>query len=442
MSPLNRFDNASKKLNHLNEWSKEVASVKTHKSELPSTLIKRLLIFERETLYTDPHLKWESLRSRIIREQASPKLNKKLIVKFPDYTSRKFDPFDAQSNLFLGSFRRFLHHKIASIVLASSLHTQKERQEQDRLRSEGAQKLLEKRFATLRFTLEDGDGIKYDAILSGKINDIINGNFVFRLGGNNETYEMSHYDETRLNHLAGFATLQVNGPGVGRSQGQPSYANMVNVAKMGVKFLEELTHHYRHQRTSLKGRIVLKGFSLGNGVLSETLRWYKPNTDEADYLVYSVNTFSRLSDVPSGLFSQHIGVFWIRRISETICSLGNRLFRWVKFDFDAVRAARLLTRLNIPQAIMQASVFDGNNPIAVDDGVVTANASLLNQVTKSGKMHKKLIASNLYGENMLKNSTLKFEETHCIENVRWSHSLLKRFDDIILWAKPLQSERI
>jgi hypothetical protein len=406
------------------------------KCSLPHSIIERFKIFETEGLYKNEN-QWDILRKIIIAEQTQSQLNKKLIIAFPGELRHKFDPSFMRESNFSTQFRKFCHYAVASTVLIASLQPWFVRRLLDKQRMNAAEILLDNGFSTTRLTLQDGDGVEYDAILSGKINDIMDGSFVFRWGGNAETYEMSHLIETWENHFSGFATFQINGPGVGRSQGRPSYANIMKAAKVGLTFLETLTDHYRDRRIRSKGRIVLAGFSLGNGVFSELLRWHKLSTHENDYLVYSINTFSRLSDVPSGFFSQHIGFSWARTVSEKICFLGNRFFRWVKFDFDAVRAAHLLSNLKVPQAILQACVFDGEKLIAIDDGIVSADASLLTQIIKSKEMHRKLAASNVfYDKEVLNPSLFKYtEQTHCIDNSRWSARLLATFDEIVAWAR-------
>lgn len=403
---------------------------------LPFSFVNRLQLFEKKDLTDDQK---NSLRQRIIKEHASDKLNKKFTISFPDEFDRNYDPLLAETHepkKLSSRFQNFCHSAIASAILMASFHSKKQRQQYDQIREKDAQILLDEDFATFRLSLEDGDRVKYDAILSGKIEDIIKGNFVFRLGGNNETYEMTHLGEAWNHHLARFATFQINGPRVGRSQSQPSYATMVKSAKMGLKFLETLADHYRERRET-KGRIVLKGFSLGNGIFSELLRWHPLNRNEHDYLVYSVNTFSRLSDVPSGFFSQHVGISYLRNILEKVCSLGGRVIRWAKFDFDAVEAARLLSRLNIPQAILQASICDDEALKSVDDGVISANAALLNQIIKSKEMHKKILGSNVFYDKEALNASFfqKTEMTHCIENLRWSLFILSEFDELVAWAK-------
>lgn len=406
------------------------------KNCLPFPLIARLQLFEKKDLTEDQK---KIIREMIIKEHATDTLNKEFTISFANEFDRNYDPFLAEThkpkNLH-ARFRNFCHSAIASVILIASFHSQRQRQQWDQMRKENAQILLNNGFATFRFSLEDGDRVNYDAILSGKIEDIMEGNFVFRLGGNNETYEMTHLDEAWHHHFARFATFQINGPRVGRSQGLPCYATMIQAAKMGVKFLEALSDYYRERREG-KGRIVFKGFSLGNGIFSELLRWSQLNTKDHDYLIYSVNTFSRLSDVPSGFFSQHIGIPYLRGICEKICSLGGRFIRWTKFDFDAVENAHLLSRLNIPQVILQASICDGGSLKSVDDGVISAEAALLNQIIKSKEMHKKILGSNVFYDKKILNPSLfqKTEVTHCMENSRWSLYILSNFDKFVAWAK-------
>jgi hypothetical protein len=410
----NDFHKKNQEINQTNK--KALSGIK--KFPLPHIIVERFHAFEMKKL--DKKLKDHSLRELTLKELASNELKNIMVFRFPE-----------KSNLRpLRGIRRLLHHHIASTVSLASQHTQEQRFGQDLMRFSSAQDLMEQKFTVIRLTLEDEDGIRYDSILSGKIEHIIAGKFVFRLGGNNETYERSFLEETLLNDSGDFATFQSNGPGVGRSQGRPSYASMIECARLGLRFLESLSEHYREHRKGEKGKIVLKGFSLGNGVLSEVLRWYNLNTSDNDYLVYSINTFSRLSDVPSGFVGQCVENYLLRRAAEKICFVVDRLFRWAKFDFDAVWAARRLSRLGICQTIMQASIPDGEKLIAVDDGVISADASLLSHVIRIKNMQKKIFVPNEFYDLEKLQECKRTKFTHCQEDRDCSLLMLTNFDDI------------
>jgi len=331
-------------------------------------------------------------------------------------------------------FRAPLHRLAMQTVLAASLDSERRRQWLDDLRWQQGKALLDRNIAVFRIALQDDEGIKYDGVLSGRLEDMIAGRLVLRLGGNAEPYETSFEGQTLLHSESGFATVQINPPAVGRSQGKPLASTMAEAARLGILFVEAISKQYQQQRQNQKAKIVLKGFSLGAGALAEAMASHCFKTEDANYMVMSINTFGRLSDVPAGMVSQFVRQPILRKVCHTVCSIANGIFRVLGVEMDGVRTAQRLSELGIPQIVIQACYQCEGKMKVLDDGIIAGRVALLTRLLENNIMHKKIVIPNIsFSEKMVRrqegSGNPKF--LHCDIDDEIVVNLLDNFDEIV-----------
>ncbi len=236
--------------------------------------------------------------------------------------------------------------------------------------------LREKGYIVRHVTLKK-NGIVYSGILVCHESTLENGQWVLQATGNGEPVEHSIVDFAKTYHGFKLNTLVVNGPSVGRSQGQATPKTMGDAQRMGLLFLE----------TALKAKyIVIAGRSLGGAAIGEAILQHSFKK-EIRYLVVRQMTFDRVSNVSAKL----IGSIFSKRLEGVI----KKIIQWSGCEMDSIRVSKRLSSLGIKEVIVQASnkkIQRGKVPTTEDfytDGPIHERASLARALIEEGVLENK-----------------------------------------------------
>jgi len=207
------------------------------------------------------------------------------------------------------------------------------------------------------------DGVRYSGMLMGRPDTIRNNNWILQAVGNGETIEGSMEYLATFYGEKGFNTLMINGPGVGKSEGQANPDSMGDAQELGISYME----------TALKAKnIVIAGRSLGGAAVGQAILKHKFRRD-VNYLVVRQMTFDKVSNISSKVAS---------RVSPGSEAIVASTIRASGCEMDNVAASIKLQEEGIPEVIVQASrrsVPLGEQPRPEDfdtDGVIDAEVSL------------------------------------------------------------------
>ncbi len=240
----------------------------------------------------------------------------------------------------------------------------------DHQRQELTEEFQERGYIVRHVSLEK-NGTHYSGLLIGHRETIYNGQWVIQAGGNAQAIEDSAYLYAPCYKEQRFNTLLINGPGVGRSEGEATPLTMGEAQEIGISFLE----------SAIKAKkIVIAGLSLGGAAMGQAilLHHFKPDTS---YCVIRQVTFDQASRI-AGVFAS--------RVWSKLRSFTEHLIRWCGAEMDSVLASRKLQQLGIHEVIMQATnkeIPTGTLPTAEDfasDGVIPAEASLGYRLIQEG----------------------------------------------------------
>lgn len=207
------------------------------------------------------------------------------------------------------------------------------------------------------------NGVRYSGLLIGHQDTIRNGQWVLQATGNMEPIEHSVGVFTNTYKKYGFNTLMINGPAVGKSQGQATPDSMGDAQEVGMTFIE----------TALKAKkIVIAGRSLGGAAIGQGILKHTFKTD-IKYLAVFQMTFDRASNICGKMVGQ---------LSSSLEGIVAKIVRWAVLEMDTVAASQKLQDLGIQSVIAQASnkvIPEGQLPTVDDfqtDGPILAHASL------------------------------------------------------------------
>lgn len=243
------------------------------------------------------------------------------------------------------------------------------------------------------------NGVRYSGLLMGHRDTITNGKWALQATGNGEPIEYAAVEIAEIYNGMEFNTLMINGPAVGRSEGQATPDSMGDAQEVGISFIE----------TALKAdKMVIAGRSLGGAAIGQAILKHEFK-DDVDYLVIQQMTFDRTSNI-SGRFLKDV----IKLESEAIMFFGNiidylpgcspngtqicgptiqhiftkiilplvsAIIKWSGCEMVNAEASRKLQALGIKEVIVQAShrdIPDDELPDADDfitDGMISAEAS-------------------------------------------------------------------
>jgi hypothetical protein len=210
-------------------------------------------------------------------------------------------------------------------------------------------------------------------MLVGHKDTINNGNWALQATGNAELIEygiLEHPDIqisqqyiAKIYHALNYNVLMINGPAVGKNQGQATPKSMGDAQQVGISFLE----------TALKAKnIVIAGRSLGGAAIGQAILQHEFKKD-VNYLAVSQMSF----DSASNICGKTIG-----QISSRLEWIVEKLVQFVGCEMDSVAAAKKLQKLDIVQVVIQAShrrIPEGELPHPEDfqtDGPIQSKSSL------------------------------------------------------------------
>lgn len=207
-------------------------------------------------------------------------------------------------------------------------------------------------------------GTNYDAYLISHPSTEKTGRFAIHALGNCMTMEHFMIRLAKEDLSQKCTTLLINGPAVGLSRGWPTQYQMGAGFEAGLQFLE---------RVAKASHIVMKTFSLGNGMMSEAILQHdftEGMKRKIRYLCISQCSFSRLSTIAKAL---------IGRVAKPVLFV-------VGLDLEGVEAARKLSDLGIAQIIVQHRSNDDSG----SDGIIPDRTSLAFELRKDPLLKKKI----------------------------------------------------
>ncbi len=280
--------------------------------------------------------------------------------------------------------------------------------------------LKSKNYIVKHITLHKS-GTKFDAYEISRQDLNTNGKWNIHALGNSMAMEDILEEFATLDSKDNANSLFINGPAVSKSKGWPTRYQMGAAFETGITYLEQqakATH------------IIMRGFSLGGGMLAEAILQHdftEGMKKGIKYLSISDRTFSRLSTVADpfikpiasnigdalgngleylgGRFGRFAGSymgrarsyaeklgeltgkvsgFVVKGIGNHINKIVTPLCKIVDAELDGVKAARKLSQLHIRHIIIQHSSTGINGT----DGVIPTTASL------AYALHKELALSD------------------------------------------------
>ncbi len=215
------------------------------------------------------------------------------------------------------------------------------------------------------------NGVRYDGLMIGKKDAIENGNWILQASGNRLPIEDSVHC-SQIYAQAGFNTLLINGPSVGRSEGHATPQSMGEAQETGLQFLE----------TTIKAqKIALAGYSLGGAMMGQAIIQHEFQKD-VKYLVIQQATFDRTSNIVK------------QKMPPILNKLAEQLIHWTGLEMDNVEASRKLADLGINEVIIQASDQVPQDEAKISknnfktDGVIPAQGSLGYSLVEGGLPNK------------------------------------------------------
>lgn len=195
----------------------------------------------------------------------------------------------------------------------------------------------------IRHVVLENKGIKYHGVLYSLPNTLLNKQWVCYSLGNAMVADRCILGIGRFYSSAGFNTLVMDGPGVGRSEGHAVPETMGDAVEVGLQYLEKELHAQR---------IALVGFSLGGAMLGQAIKSHTFQ-DSTGYKVAQENTFSRTSDFAALFFGKTFGK-WI------VGQLG--------LEMDSVEASQQLSSKGIQEYVIGHSISSEDYSNLLDNG--------------------------------------------------------------------------
>ncbi len=244
------------------------------------------------------------------------------------------------------------------------------------------------------------DGISYSGLLMGSPGTIENGKWVLQATGNAQPVEYCQF-YFQSYQIVGYNLLMINGPGVGRSEGTATAESLGYPQEIALSYLEQVI-----QAT----RVVLSGFSLGSGAISQAIKEHEFQFETTKYLVIQQMTFDSTANV-AHKFLTH------RNTCCTSClaPIAKCIIQWTGLNVDNTDASRRLSELGIPEVIIQA----GNSAEFQHDGIIPIEAAHARRVLQESLVAHKYIYRIPNGSH---NESTHPQAIHAIHN--WQLGLI------------------
>ncbi|MGH2613267.1 MAG: hypothetical protein ACRDFB_09525, partial [Rhabdochlamydiaceae bacterium] len=246
-------------------------------------------------------------------------------------------------------------------------------------RKEAADALNKTGFIVRDVVLEK-NGVRYSGLLVGHKDTIDNGNWALQATGNAEPIERCVESFAKTYKKFNFNILLINGPSVGKSEGEAVPKSLGDAQEVGLSFME----------MALKAtKIVIAGRSFGGAAIGLAILQHQFKVD-VKYLVIRQMTFDRASNV-CGKF---VGTIFpqLARLEGLVAWI----VRWAGSEMDLVETSQHLQRRSIKEVIVQAGnkKIMGEKLSTIDDfysdGSILAHASLGYALIKEGVTDNKV----------------------------------------------------
>jgi hypothetical protein len=241
---------------------------------------------------------------------------------------------------------------------------------------------LDKRGYVVRHVVLEKNGTRYSGLLIGHKKTIMNGNWAINATGNCGFIEHIAKFCVFTFRSRSFNTLLVNGPSLGRSQGEATNKSMGEAQEAGISFLEH----------AVKAKnIVMVGHSLGGAAMGQAILRHKFRPS-ISYLVIQQMTFDSVSHICGEI----VGV--------VLKPLVKVLVKWAGCEMNTALASKKLQKLGIREVVVQATRdFDSRYlPLTSDfiyDGVIPARASLGYRLIEQKVIANKNFFSFIHGKH-------------------------------------------
>lgn len=209
------------------------------------------------------------------------------------------------------------------------------------------------------------NGVTYSGLMVGTEQTLQQNRWVQQALGSEEPFEQSFSLLAKMNAAMGFNSLFINGPGVGRSEGDATPLTIGDAQEVGIAFLENVmkTHH-----------IVLAGRSLGGAAIGQAIlqHTFRP---EIRYDICFEMTFSKSTTVCAQFVEQHLGKATRKKIAKLVSDSG--------CEMDTVAAVKKLQSIPNAKTYVMQEVTAENSLQSAFDGMIPADATLLSGLQQS-----------------------------------------------------------
>lgn len=240
----------------------------------------------------------------------------------------------------------------------------------DEQRSQLASTLAGKGFIVRHLKLNYQD-ICYSGLLIAHNKTYLNNKWAIQATGMADPIEkhLTEIDYVEKYHSIGYNLIMMNGPGVGRSEGQATGQTIGHPQHAALQFLE----------SSMKAkRIVLAGFSLGGAAIAQATLLHTFEPKERQYLIVKQMTFDKISNV----VKQFTSLPGIQFVAKKIASV----IEQSSCETSCVEASIKLAQLDIHEVIIQSGTDSEN---FLDDAMIAKEASLAVRLLSEGITHAK-----------------------------------------------------
>ena len=218
----------------------------------------------------------------------------------------------------------------------------------------------EDRRVVFRDVVLEKNGVRYSGILFGCAKFINNGHWALQTPGHVESVESSLIEAAHFYASVQYNVLMINGPNVGKSQGQATPERMGDAQQVGISFLENAVK---------ATKLVIAGRSSGGAATGKAILQHS-FTPDVHYLAIPQMTFDSVSSIAGKIISQNAFVQWF--IAKLVQFLG--------CEMDSVAASKKLEKLGIKEVIVQSSGEIASEQLFpkqfIGDGIIPTEATL------------------------------------------------------------------
>ncbi len=213
----------------------------------------------------------------------------------------------------------------------------------------------------VRHVALEKEGNRLSGLLIGNLDTINNGKWVLQATPNAASAEEIAYFANSYQH-AGYNTLLINPPGVGRSEGFATSETIGQAHRTALAYLE----------TALKAnQIVLAGYSLGGASIGKLIEQYDFEKSQANFLVVRQMTFGKVSEMAALRGPQY----------HVPACIAKALVHWTSCEMDNVKSSKKLAEYNIREVIIQGG----------RDGVIPESVSLAKSLEQEPQANKEFV---------------------------------------------------